>query len=54
MDRIVEKDNQQLIYSADEDIYYWQEAFGSWKVSQSFRDIPEAMKAFNSSKLRYL
>ena len=40
----------ELIYSIDEDIWYWQR-YSDWKVSQSFKSKQQAIKAKINNKL---
>lgn len=42
-----------LIYSKDDDAWYFQEPFGNWKVSQHFPTDIEAKRAEAYGKLEW-
>lgn len=44
----------QLIYSEEEEGWYWQQTFGEWKVTWLYDTIEEAVTAMNQRTLEWI
>ena len=43
----------QLIWSVDDQGYYWQETFNDWRTSQLFPDLKTALDSLENNKLHW-
>jgi len=43
-----------LIYSQDEEGWYWQRQFGDWKVSWLYDTAGEAVEAMNKNEVEWI
>lgn len=44
----------QLIYSEEEEGWYWQQTFGAWQVTWLYDTIEDAITAMNENKLEWI